>query len=203
MNLWDFLENLHPESLVVLENNGEMIMKSKVCDISEDDFCMYWIKAESIVLNGDGILHIPVVHQDEVNREIEEDRKSDFVNILNEMINDANLTESIKVQLMSVIQQAKHYSYYRKCWDSFSLQELTQRNTERTEEHDLFIIELNRLAEDVVKATGRASCWRDLLGNDRKMLGDFAEYIANYADSIKERISILEAVAWAQDHHKQ
>lgn len=38
-------------------------------------------KAESIIFNGDGILHIPVEHQDEVKREIEEDRKSDrFLN---------------------------------------------------------------------------------------------------------------------------
>ncbi|MGN0494769.1 MAG: hypothetical protein ACI4GW_00940 [Lachnospiraceae bacterium] len=134
---------------------------------------------------------------------LEGDTKSDFVIILREMMNDANSLESIKVQLMDVIQQAKHYSYYRKCWDSFSLQELSQRNKERTEMHDLFIIELNRLADNVVKATGRETSWRDLLGNDRKILGDFAEYIADYTDSIKERISILEAVAWAQEHHNQ
>ena len=85
----------------------------------------------------------------------------------------------------------KHYSYYRKCWNRFSLQELPQRNKERTEAHDLFILELNRLAEDVVKTTGRAAYWRDLLGTDRKKLGDFAEYIADYADSIKGRIDRL------------
>lgn len=119
-------------------------------------------------------------------REMEQDRKSDYVIIMSEMIIDASASNLIKMQLMNVIRIAKNYSYYRKCWNSFSLQELPQRNKERTEEHDLFIIELNRLAEVVAMTTGKAACWRDLLGTDRTRLGDFAEYIADYTDGIKE-----------------
>lgn len=134
---------------------------------------------------------------------LENDRRSGFISIMSEMISAANSPESIKVQLINVIQQAKHYSYYRKCWGNFSIQDLPQRNKERTEEHDLFIIELNQLAEDIRNATGREASWRELLGNERRILGNFAEYIAEYTDNIKERISILEAIAWAQEHHNQ
>lgn len=61
MNLCEFLENMHPDCFVIVEMNGEIIMGSKVGDISAEDSCMYWIQAESISLNGDDIMHIPVV----------------------------------------------------------------------------------------------------------------------------------------------
>lgn len=123
------------------------------------------------------------------NCRMEENRKSNFVNILDDIINNANSSESIKAQIVKVIEIAKQYSFYRKHWNDFSLQELPQRNKERTDEHDLFILELNKLAEDIAKFTGRETTWEKILRNDRNKLGDFAEYIAEYADNIKEIIT--------------
>ena len=70
MNLCDFFEYMDPETDVIVEWNGENIFSSKVCNISEDESVMYWIKLESIVLK-DGAMIIPVEHQDEINKRIE------------------------------------------------------------------------------------------------------------------------------------
>ena len=70
MNLCDFFEYMDPETDVIVEWNGENIFSSKVCNISEDESVMYWIKSESIVLK-DGVMIIPVEHQDEINKRIE------------------------------------------------------------------------------------------------------------------------------------
>ena len=61
MNLCDFFEYMDPETDVIVEWNGEKIFSSKVCNISEDETVMYWIKSESIVLK-DGVMLIPVEH---------------------------------------------------------------------------------------------------------------------------------------------
>ena len=73
MNLCDFFEYMDPETDVIVEWNGENIFSSKVCNISEDESVMYWIKLESIVLK-DGVMFIPVEHQDEINKRIEANR---------------------------------------------------------------------------------------------------------------------------------
>lgn len=75
MNLCDFFEYMDPETDVIVEWNGEKIFSSKVCNISEDETVMYWIKSESIVLK-DGVMLIPVEHQDEINKRIEANWKS-------------------------------------------------------------------------------------------------------------------------------
>lgn len=75
MNLCEFFECMDSETDVIVEWNGENIFSSKVCNISEDESVMYWIKSESIVLK-DGVMIIPVEHQDEINKRIEANRKS-------------------------------------------------------------------------------------------------------------------------------
>ena len=67
MNLCDFFEYMDPETDVIVEWNGEKIFSSKVCNISEDESVMYWIKSGSIVFK-DGVMLIPVEHQDEINK---------------------------------------------------------------------------------------------------------------------------------------
>ena len=64
MNLSDFFEYMNPETVVIVEWNGEAMFSSKVCDISEDESVMYWIRSESIILK-DGVMLIPVEHQEE------------------------------------------------------------------------------------------------------------------------------------------
>ena len=76
MNLSDFFEYMDPETVVIVEWNGEVIFSSKVCDISEEESVMYWIRSESIILKDDGEMLIKVVHQEEINKQIKENRKS-------------------------------------------------------------------------------------------------------------------------------
>lgn len=76
MNLGEFFECMSPETVVVIEWNGEEIFSSKIGDISEDEAVLYWIKAESIVFK-DGVMYIPVEHQDENNKQIDESCISD------------------------------------------------------------------------------------------------------------------------------
>ena len=64
MNLCEFFECMDPETIVIVEWNGENIFSSKVCNISEDESVMYWIKSESIVFK-DGVMIIPVEYQRE------------------------------------------------------------------------------------------------------------------------------------------
>ena len=42
-----------------------------------------------------------------------------------------------------------------------------------------------------------------MCGNDRKIIGDFAEYIIDRLEKAKERIEILESIKWAQEHQNQ
>ena len=67
MNLCEFFECMDPETVVIVECNGENIFFSFVCDISEDESVAYWIKSKSIVFK-DGVMLIPVEHQDEINK---------------------------------------------------------------------------------------------------------------------------------------
>lgn len=186
MNLCEFLEDIHPDSYVIVEMDGKIIFASKVHDIAEEDSCMYWIKSKSIMFKEDGIIHISVEDEEAVDREIEENLKRRFSNILSNIIDDYNSSELIKEQLLNVIKSAKQFSQRKKA-----------------DEHDLFISELNKLSENITDITGKEPSWRGLLGDDRNRLGDFAEYINDYADKIKLRIGILEAIIWAQEHHNQ
>ena len=67
MNLCEFFECMAPETVVIVECNGENVFSSKVCNISEDESVAYWIKSKSIVFK-DGVMLIPVEHQDEINK---------------------------------------------------------------------------------------------------------------------------------------
>ena len=98
MNLSEFFECMDSETLVVVEWNGEAIFSSKICDISEDESVMYWIKSESIVLK-DGVMLIQVEHQDEINNQIEENRNNasleDVTNRVNSISGRIRILEAI------------------------------------------------------------------------------------------------------------
>ena len=67
-------------------------------------------------------------------------------------------------------------------------------NKERTINHDSFIEAINSLSGLIEEESISGLVpWRVALGNDRKIIGDFAEYI----------IEILESIKWAQEHQNQ
>lgn len=94
MNLNEFFECMAPETIVVIEWNGEEIFSSKIGDISENEAVLYWIKAESIVFK-DGVMHIPVEHQDEVNRKLLE-RNNSIVCSKKNIRNRIEILEALK-----------------------------------------------------------------------------------------------------------
>lgn len=101
------------------------------------------------------------------------------------------------------MRSANDYCYYRN-WDSFPIEALGQRNKERSMSHDIFIADINSLSALVEEATGRQLVpWRVALGDDRIVLGDFAEYIIEHWKKMIKRLEFMEAIKWAQDHQGQ
>ena len=106
MNLCEFFEYMDPETDVIVEWNEEVIFSAKVCDISEEESVMYWIRPESIVFK-DGVMLIKVEHQEEINKQIKENRKSAF---LEDVTNHAdNIKERIRI-LEAIVWAQKHHN---------------------------------------------------------------------------------------------
>lgn len=102
MNLNEFSECMAPETIVVIEWNGEEIFSSKICDISEDESVLYWIITESIVLK-DGVMHIPVEHQDTINKQLEENLDSAFIEDI------ANRVDDFRIRNLEAIVWAQEH----------------------------------------------------------------------------------------------
>ena len=103
-----------------------------------------------------------------------------------------------------MVRSAHSYTYYRKNWNRFSIETLGRCNKERTINHDSFIEAINSLSGLIEEESISGLVpWRVALGNDRKIIGDFAEYIIDRLEKAKERIEILESIKWAQEHQNQ
>lgn len=202
MNLSEFLENWDSNTQILVKTNREKIFCGKVADMSEDVACRYWIPEAGLKLNKE-IVHITVEHEDELNRKREEQDCISFRVLWENLQADAKLNEEIKNQFDSMIKVANHYVYYRKNWNSFSVESLGLLNEERSQNHDIFISEYDFLADLVGKTVGKTVLWRVALGDDRHQLGEFAEYMINSIKNVRERIEILGAIKWAQEHQNQ
>lgn len=89
-----------------------------------------------------------------------------------------------------LVKAAAKYANTRANWYTMDRQEKLDADSGRTSQHDSFITNLNMLA-NFLKTQGKPACWRDELGYDRegygrKMLGDFACYIA-FVCAVNER----------------
>ena len=87
------------------------------------------------------------------------------------------------IQLM--ISRAIKYSEERMNWSQMTKQEQIAADENRSRIHDLFIISVTKLSEYMYK-NKYGNRWEDLLGSDRKRIGDFACYLA-YTAAINER----------------
>ena len=76
-----------------------------------------------------------------------------------------------------MIQRATQYAAIRASWWQMSREERMEEDAHRTMVHNSVISSLNIIA-DIERGLGREAAWRDKLGDDRKVLGDFACYIA-------------------------
>lgn len=203
MNLFDFLENWHPNTLIIVEVEDNIIFEGTVKDIPLEISCKYWVQEGMVRKDGEKVV-IPVEYEAEINRRIEEQNSISFSDILSNILSIIDSNDYLKEAFESMVRSAHSYTYYRKNWNRFSIETLGRCNKERTINHDSFIEAINSLSGLIEEESISGLVpWRVALGNDRKIIGDFAEYIIDRLEKAKERIEILESIKWAQEHQNQ
>lgn len=203
MNLFDFLENWHPNTLIIVEAEDNIIFEGTVKDIPLEISCKYWVQEGTVRKDGEKVV-IPVEYEAEINRRIEEQNSISFSDILSNILSIIDSHDYLKETFESMVRSAHSYTYYRKNWNRFSIETLGRCNKERTINHDSFIEAINSLSRLIEEESISGLVpWRVALGNDRKIIGDFAEYIIDRLEKAKERIEILESIKWAQEHQNQ
>ena len=203
MNLFDFLENWHPNTLIIVEVEDNIIFEGTVKDIPLEISCKYWVQEGTVRKDGEKVV-IPVEYEAEINRRIEEQNSISFSDILSNILSIIDSNDYLKEAFESMVRSAHSYTYYRKNWNRFSIETLGRCNKERTINHDSFIEAINSLSGLIEEESISGLVpWRVALGNDRKIIGDFAEYIIDRLENAKERIEILESIKWAQEHQNQ
>lgn len=203
MNLFDFLENWHPNTLIIVEVEDNIIFEGTVKDIPLEISCKYWVQEGTVRKDGEKVV-IPVEYEAEINRRIEEQNSISFSDILSNILSIIDSNDYLKEAFESMVRCAHSYTYYRKNWNRFSIETLGRCNKERTINHDSFIEAINSLSGLIEEESISGLVpWRVALGNDRKIIGDFAEYIIDRLEKAKERIEILESIKWAQEHQNQ
>ena len=203
MNLFDFLENWHPNTLIIVEAEDYIIFEGTVKDIPLETSCKYWVQEGTVRKDGEKVV-IPVKYEAEINRRIEEQNSISFSDILSNILSIIDSNDYLKEAFESMVRSAHSYTYYRKNWNRFSIETLGRCNKERTINHDSFIEAINSLSGLIEEESISGLIpWRVALGNDRKIIGDFAEYIIDRLEKAKERIEILESIKWAQEHQNQ
>lgn len=203
MNLFDFLENWHPNTLIIVEAEDYIIFEGTVKDIPLETSCKYWVQEGTVRKDGEKVV-IPVKYEVEINRRIEEQNSISFSDILSNILSIIDSNDYLKEAFESMVRSAHSYTYYRKNWNRFSIETLGRCNKERTINHDSFIEAINSLSGLIEEESISGLVpWRVALGNDRKIIGDFAEYIIDRLEKAKERIEILESIKWAQEHQNQ
>ena len=203
MNLFDFLENWHPNTLIIVEVEDNIIFEGTVKDIPLEISCKYWVQEGTVRKDGEKVV-IPVEYEAEINRRIEEQNSISFSDILSNILSIIDSNDYLKEAFESMVRSAHSYTYYRKNWNRFSIETLGRCNKERTINHDSIIEAINSLSGLIEEESISGLVpWRVALGNDRKIIGDFAEYIIDRLEKAKERIEILESIKWAQEHQNQ
>lgn len=203
MNLFDFLENWHPNTLIIVEVEDNIIFEGTVKDIPLEISCKSWVQEGTVRKDGEKVV-IPVEYEAEINRRIEEQNSISFSDILSNILSIIDSNDYLKEAFESMVRSAHSYTYYRKNWNRFSIETLGRCNKERTINHDSFIEAINSLSGLIEEESISGLVpWRVALGNDRKIIGDFAEYIIDRLEKAKERIEILESIKWAQEHQNQ
>lgn len=203
MNLFDFLENWHPNTLIIVEAEDNIIFEGTVKDIPLEISCKYWVQEGTVRKDGEKVV-IPVEYEAEINRRVEEQNSISFSDILSNILSIIDSHDYLKETFESMVRSAHSYTYYRKNWNRFSIETLGRCNKERTINHDSFIEAINSLSGLIEEESiSDLVPWRVALGNDRKIIGDFAEYIIDRLEKAKERIEILESIKRAQEHQNQ
>lgn len=197
MNLSEFLENINKDVEVTVVYNGKTIMSAKVGLIDEEESDLYWVIPESVKVT-DEEFTIYVEHQDDINRELENETSfSSIFPLIEKSIQDDRSAQEL---FASTYNKAKDYLALRSKWEEMSVEEVCRRNAERSMLHDMFISDLDALSNYIYEQTQEPVAWRVALGEDRKRLGDFAEYLINVRNSAQRYAENFEAILWATEH---
>ena len=87
--------------------------------------------------------------------------------------------------LEELLSSTVNYADIRSRWLTMSAQQTVQMNEIRSQYHDFFIASINNLSR-YMYLHGYENTWANLLGDDRKRIGDFACYIT-YIQAINAR----------------
>lgn len=93
-----------------------------------------------------------------------------------QILDDAKLDADSADLFKNVFAAAVKYSQSRAGWPLWDREKRMEEDSARTSRHNQVIDSLNILAR-YLKAQGKAAMWRDVLGKDRKRIGDFACYL--------------------------
>ncbi len=93
-----------------------------------------------------------------------------------QILDDAKLDADSADLFKNVFAAAVKYSQSRAGWPLWDREKRMGEDSARTSRHNQVIDSLNILAR-YLKAQGKAAMWRDVLGEDRKRIGDFACYL--------------------------
>ena len=197
MNLFEFLENWEPNTMIKVKTEAKEIFYGKVVDLSKEDASRYWVIEGGVLLENE--VTILVEHEDEVNRKLEGQNEISFRRIFEYMREDIKLSPNLKQQFDLVIKSANQYNFYKKA--IMGEEDLTNINKKREFYQDIFIDMLDQYADSIEKETAHKVAWRVALGRDKQKLGDFAEYISHVIEVVLVRQKTLEAIKWAQEHH--
>jgi hypothetical protein len=77
----------------------------------------------------------------------------------------------------TLFKSAIRYSSLRSEWMLLEREERKNMDEERSRAHNVFIDDCNIMSRNMI-ANGEDASWRKELGNDRKVIGDFACYIS-------------------------
>ena len=105
----------------------------------------------------------------------------------------AKMAESIKKCTLedkmdfwnNFLKKAADYTYIRNNWELMSREEKMDADARRTSNHDAFITSVNILAR-IAEKEGVDNSWREMLGDARKRIGDFACFVS-YITGISNR----------------
>ena len=98
-----------------------------------------------------------------------------------EIVNDEEALELYN----ELIDDAIRYSQIRAKWINMNNDEKKNIDATRTCSHNALITDFNILSR-YLKLKGKNTFWKEKLGDDRKLIGDFACYIV-FINSIKSR----------------
>ncbi len=92
--------------------------------------------------------------------------------ILDDAKTDADSADLFK----NVFAAAVKYSQSRAGWTLWDREKRMEEDSARTSRHNQVIDSINILAR-YLKVQGKPASWRDVLGDDRKRIGDFSCYL--------------------------